>query len=369
MKILMIIKTSAIDYDERLKKEIDSLINIGVTNLSLFAVEDIASHYSNPYVELYNPKFLFRNLRFRPLKIFTLLELIIRLKLRFKTKIYDKVWIHDPIMMFLIPVLKLNIKPNSLIWDLHELPSKIILDNFFLRWLFKSTASICSTIIVANKERGEYLTEKGLIKTYKALYNYPVQNTQERNNYNDIEFDNWIKDKEFAYCQSATHPSRNFFALAKACVNKKQFLVVAGEKNNIYQDTRKQIPRFDEYILVLGKKPSDKLYYYYSNARFSFVFYSNKNTNNYLCAPNRLYSSIKFGIPVIVGANPTMKNIVEVFKCGVSLNDFGDNSHNIENAIEKMNRNHLFFKKNTKKISEAFDWNSQENIIKEIATN
>jgi small-conductance mechanosensitive channel len=121
--------------------------------------------------------------------------------------------------------------------------------------------------------------------------------------------------------------------------------VVIGEKNSTYYCAKKTIDKFEDYILVLGKKPSNKLDYYISRAKFSFVFYSGEYMNNYLCAPNRLYNSLKFGVPVIAGENPTMKNIIKQHKCGIVINSFGESSLEIGESIKTMNTSYSMIKK------------------------
>lgn len=362
----MVIKTSSVDYDERLKKEIDSILNIGGSEVSVFAVEDYKSSYNKAGVEVYNPLFFFRNKK-GIFKILTLIELIVRIKRKYNTRTFDNIWIHDPIMLIIIPFLKLKDK-KSVIWDLHELPPELILNRSIFKWIFKKYALLC-TVIVANEERGEFMIKKGLLEEFKVLHNYPVIENENFTEYRDVEFDKWTHNKEFAYCQSATHPSRNFIPLAKACVRMKQFLVVVGEKNEVYKEARKLIDDFDKYILVIGKKASEKLGYYISKAKFSFVFYSNINMNNYLCAPNRLYHSLKLGIPAIVGSNPTMRNIVEEDQCGIVLNGFGEASEDIEKAIVRMNENFKTIKSNTESILDKYNWSNQEVIIKDIFYN
>jgi len=88
--------------------------------------------------------------------------------------------------------------------------------------------------------------------------------------------------------------------------------------------------------------------------------------NNYLCAPNRMYLSINLGVPVIVGANPTMKNIADKFECGVALEDFGESAEGIEKAIDEMNQNYQGYRNATKEISKFFNWNDQDNVIESV---
>ena len=361
----MIIKTSSIDYDERLKKEVKSILNIGKYHISIFAIEDQVSNFSEKSVNVFNPKFFFRGIKFRYLKIFTLLELLVRLKLKFKLNTFDKIWIHDPIMVFIIPFIRLIYK-KEIIWDLHELPAEPAFKYKLLNKFFKYAASISNKIIVANDERGEFMIDEKMISSFTTINNYPSQNNTNIKEYKDTEFDSWIKNKEFAYCQSATHPSRNFDSLAQACVNTKQYLVVVGEKNRVYTKVRNKVANFDNYILVLGKKPSDFLSYYISRAKYSFIFYQGDTKNNYYCAPNRLYHSLKYGKPVIVGMNPPMKSVVEGYKCGVHTEDYGKSADYIEKAIIALLQDFSIYQNNAIESSKIFVWEEQGESFNKI---
>ncbi len=366
MKILMIIFTSSLDFDERIRKEVTSLGNLSVTDITIFASEEIRSKNSVGHAAVVNPRFLVPNREWVPVKLLKIAELFLRLIFRFPFRDFDRIWLHDPIMVFLIPFLKRRTKA-PVIWDLHELPPPAFFNRPFLKKYFRRSADLADVVITANEERGKYMMRSDLITDFRVLENFPMRDEQEPDlSYRDTEFEQFVDGRPFAYCQSATHPMRNFMALAKACVDEKQCLVVPGDKNDEYRKARKEIQDFDCYILVLGKKPSAFLNYYLSKARYSFVFYTNKNMNNYLCEPNRLYHSLKLGIPVLVGGNPPLARIIDKYHCGVKLSGFGEDSAEIIHGIRKMNSHYEEFRGNSESISGLFNWNSQEPVIKEI---
>lgn len=358
----MIIKTSSIIYDERLKKEVESLVKQKI-DVTVFAIEDIQSGQAAMQCKVFNPKFIINSNKNLFIKLIMFIELIIRLMLQIKIKNYDRIWVHDPIMIFLIPFL--YFKNSKIIFDLHELPPSRVLKNQIFKKIFTYFAKR-SVIIVPNVERGDYLKENEIINNYFVLHNYPSISVINNVDYIDKEFEDWIEGKEFAYCQSATEPSRNFESLAKACVIKKLHLIVVGEKNDIYEKARVEVPNFEKYIKVLGKKPSERLPYYFEKAKFSIVFYSDMNLNNILCAPNRMFHSILQGVPVLVGKNPTMKNIVNKFRVGVSIDSYGDDVESISNGIDEMNKYYKFYKFNTHQHTSTFVWEKQDSIINQV---
>lgn len=366
MKILMIIFTSSLDYDERIKKEVASLGKLGVSDITILASEEKPSKNPIGRATIINPRFFIPNREWTAVKLLKIAELFLRIIFQFPYKNFDRIWLHDPIMVFLIPFLKKRTR-TPVIWDLHELPPPAFFDKPILKKYFRRSADLADVIITANQERGDLMMREKLIPAFQVLENFPLlHENQPVASYHDPEFERFIDRRPFAYCQSATHPMRNFKALAKACVEEKQCLVVPGDKNEEYRKARNEIKDFDSYVLVLGKKPSIYLNYYLSKSRFSFVFYTDKNMNNYLCAPNRLYHSLKLGIPVLAGANPPLTRIVDKYNCGVTISGFGEESSEIVHGIREMNGSYEKFKKNAESISGKFDWDTQDPVLEEI---
>ncbi|MDG5767485.1 hypothetical protein QA596_08430 [Balneolales bacterium ANBcel1] len=362
----MIIFTSSLDFDERIRKEVASLGNLSISDIAIFASEETRSKNPVGHATIVNPRFFIPNREWVPVKLMKIAELFLRLIFQFPFRDYDRIWLHDPIMVFLIPFLKKR-SGARIIWDLHELPPPAFFNRPYLKKYFRRSADLADVVITANEERGSYMVRNGLIPNFRVLENFPMRDEQKPDtSFRDAEFEQFVDGRPFAYCQSATHPMRNFMALAKACVEEKQCLIVPGDKNEEYRRARKAIRDFDNHILVLGKKPSMYLDYYLSKARYSFVFYTNKNMNNYLCAPNRLYHSLKLGIPVLVGGNPPLARVIDKYHCGVKLSGFGEDSTEIIHGIRKMNTHYEDFRRNTESISGLFSWDSQDAEIEEI---
>lgn len=98
----------------------------------------------------------------------------------------------------------------------------------------------------------------------------------------------------------------------------------------------------------------------------SLVFYKNVNPNNWYCEPNRLFQSINNGIPVVVGNNPPMKELVEKYGVGVCAETDGGDVKSIINAIEIVIGDYEGFKHNLEANAQNWLWNQQDNIMREI---
>lgn len=365
-RVLMIAATSSMDYDDRIRKECASIQRLGHAETVIFASEEKKAILSVPGAKLINPNFRIPNRPNILIKLFKSTELNVRLRKQINYGEFDTVWFHDPIQVLTILTLKKR-TGQRWIWDMHELPPEVFFKNKWLKKLMLKAAKRCDEIIVANKERGHYMQENNMLNNFRVLHNYPDRHTQQpSDDHNDPEFEAFIKGHSYAYCQSATHPLRNFPTIARACIAARQRLVVPGEKNEIYEQLKNEIPEFDRYIKVLGKKPGFSLGYYLKRADFSIVIYSRHPMNNYLCAPNRLYHSLTLSVPVITGANPTMAEIIDANQCGIVLNSFGDDEHDLQQAIHKMNKNNAYYRQNTQQISSNYWWDIQDDVLDEV---
>ena len=163
--VAMVINTSGLQFDDRLRKECGSLARKGIEH-HIYALERTnkatcgETSYGSPFTTLslstrnwFSQK---HGLAFKLLEMyFRLLALIIQGKPR-------TVWLHDPEMFGLV-ALCLCIKKFKLIkhvvWDQHELPPEMVLQSRFLGGVLKYIMARCDTVVVANEERMTYLDE------------------------------------------------------------------------------------------------------------------------------------------------------------------------------------------------------------------
>src|SRR5690606_10973992 len=74
------------------------------------------------------------------------------------------------------------------------------------------------------------------------------------------------------------------------------------------------------------------LHKFWARGVASIVLYLPTYINNRLCAPNRLYISVKMGLPVIVNRdNPVLSSFIEDYKCGYYIDEIesSDDFHGI----------------------------------------
>ena len=100
-------------------------------------------------------------------------------------------------------------------------------------------------------------------------------------------------------------------------------------------------------------------------AFFSIVFYQTKTPNELFCEANRFYQPLVFGVPVITGVNDPMKEIVDKYLCGISMESDGSIPEDITAAIKALLFDYNTYKENAVSVKEKFIWNN-ENIYNSL---
>lgn len=343
--VLMLLKCNGLEYDDRVRKECLSLLGVGLTT-EIHVIEDSNSAARG---EIYSSgsKFVKHRLmsrRFFSGNKFLLLKLIEFFFRIYRVSVFKRrvVWLHDPLMFVFVPYFALLRKLNRcdrIVWDQHELPPSFMIENPIFRRFYISALSLADVRVHANVERGQYLNDK-----LGTSFNFDVLN-----NFVDEEFANeptqelpselkeWLENKEFVLLQSGAYHERCFDSVAKAialCDGVFKCVVVGGT-NIDFDYYRKEFPDFDDKFYFVGMVPQIRLVDYIDRALVSLILYQSSAMNSWLCEPNRLYQALCRGTRVIVGNNPTMKNLIENSGCGTVLPDDGSNCQYIHSALMK----------------------------------
>lgn len=120
-------------------------------------------------------------------------------------------------------------------------------------------------------------------------------------------------------------------------------LCFIGVKESLYNNFLQELPENSKSnVQNLGYIPYDELNSFYKYVDASVIFYLPTSFNNNYCAPNRLYSAVNNGIPVIVNSdNHTLSVFIKQLQNGISINQESNlihffNQYNVlqENAKE-----------------------------------
>lgn len=370
-RIAVAIKTEGLEYDDRVRKEILTIQKLYPNvKFKIFAMlpenreyEGVTS-YGIPYKAIYLPsrdkypsakKILIKTLEFYKV-------------VKKELENFDAVWCGD----YHSVAIALLCKKKPVLWDLHELPTMLLgngLKKIVLRKVFKN----CKVVLHANPQRIGYLQSQGCIEDpqkHYALRNYP--NFEDRDPVFDevyYQFVRWKGTRTCAYLQGLTNDSRASFESVAAILRIPELTaVVVGKFDEKSKERLKKEygNQLIERIFFIGKIPQLKIPQYVEQCQLSLVFYKNVRPNNWYCEANRFYQSVILGLPVVVGNNPSMKDIVEQYGFGISVDDDGNDVEKIVNGIIQVLKEYDKFHRNTQTYSEKLLWDNQENLIKEI---
>lgn len=380
MKVLMIINTEGIDYDDRLRKECASIKDLG--NIpKIAALEDENKQKKGVTDEgvsfntiLLITRKVLPHKRFLIIKAF---EIYIKFLIIIIVSRPNVIWLHNIEMAGLIPfcwTMKKIGFINKLIWDQHELPANKIFLNKFIKKLFIFLINACESIVVANKERRDFLFnqlgKKNLNSQFHVIENFVDQRFASLpKGVLPEEVKEWLRGKPYLLAQGGANPDRYLDEVVEAIINIEGIkLIVVGPYSEeiICKLKNKWGDIIAEKVYFTGFVPQKKLVDFIDYAIASIILYEKDIDNCWLCAPNRLYQALIREIPVIVGINPPMANLVNKYNCGVVLAGDGSNVEDIKNGIIKMIENQAKFNENTKHCLDNISWESQMPIFKNI---
>ena len=376
--ILMIIKTSGLAYDDRLRKECGTLLKLG------HCVKIIALEYEDKQTKGITED----NVPFQTISLFTRKILPHKRGLAFKTlEMYahfirfilaerpDVLWLHNIEMAGLVPigwVLKKLGLIERLVWDQHELPDEKITNNSILRSIFKSALNLCDVIISANKERRVFLLqnlEYGYPDRFKVIENFTDQKFYELPcGVLPKEVKSWLGSHGYILAQGGGNPDRYLKKIVEAVmgISDIKLIVVGNYSTEQVTNLRRQYEILEEKVFFTGLVPQFALVNYIDNAMASIVLYNAEKQNYRLCAPNRLYQALSRGVPVIVGSNPPMKRLVVMSECGIVLQNDGRNVYDIRNGIQSVLDRYTDYKEKAFTHKHAVTWESQKTTIGNI---
>jgi len=378
VKVQMVIKTTGLQYDDRLRKEALSLLRSG-SDARIVVLENAniprqtVAYSAVPAESIaLTTRHMFP--RGRAL-VFKTIEMNVRFLARIIRERPDVVWVHDFAPAGLIPVLAMIRKLGVLrrvVWDQHELPSERFLTWTAARILLTAVMNLCDYVVVANSWRREFLLASlgGRCRASIAvLENFPDDIfVQLPEGELPQSVSKWLNGKPFVFSQGGAGPGRNFHRLVAAIMMVPNLkLVVAGPHNE------KEVKRLqaqygkslEEKVYFAGFVPQLQMTPFIDDAVASVVFYERTNSNNLLCASNKLYQAVARGVPVLVGLNPPMKELVDQYQCGIVVDD--DDPSEIAAALVELLSKREELAGNARRVGHRFLWHQQDSTIRAVA--
>ena len=371
-KIALVIYTSSLDYDDRIRKELVSIKKLYPNvKFKIFALyykndaEEGVTSYGVPY-KVYSLKSREKypsdtHLLYKSWEFYKIVKP--------ELKEFDAVWCAD-FHVFLFALL-LHGKP--MLWDLHELPMAIMY-RWWGRSLFRFIERKMRVIIHANEQRRAHMESLGMIKhpeKHYVLRKYPDFNEID-SEYDDTynKFVEWLGDSKCVYLQGIQGKDRADLESTSAVLDVEGLkLVVIGRTNDSLKDMlvskygKKEI---DERVFFTGMIKQLKTPQYIRKCIMSLVFYKKTEMNNWFCEPNRLFQNVINGNPVVVGNNPPLKELVDEYGVGVCADTDGSDQEKITEAIREVLEKQDVLKKNLAAAEGNWLWGSQEKVISDF---
>ena len=370
-KIALVIKTDGLEYDDRVRKEILSIQKLYPSiSFKIFAMlpenreMDGITSYGIPYKTVYIPaRDKYSSAQKTMLKAYQFYKAIKR-----ELKEFDAIWAANVDTSF-VPLLMPH---ERILWDLHELP-EIYLKNPITRIMLICIFNRCRVVVHANPQRMQYLNSIGVINDISkhfSLRNYP--NFEEVNAGFDEMFKvfvEWKGNRKCVYLQGLNMPRRAPLESISAVMDMPELcaVVVGGFDNKIKKCLEELYGNdLQKRVLFVGKIPQLKIPQFVGQCFMSLIFYKNVNKNNYFCEANRFYQSVIMGLPVVVGNNPSMKDLVDEYGLGVSINDDGCSINAIKDGMLQVIKEYDTYYKNIIENRNKLLWDNQETRIIEI---
>lgn len=348
-RVTMVLRTPGLEYDDRVRKECESLTRAGadvtVAHIAETNVESRETMWESTRAISFRlrTRTWFRRSEGLGFKV---VEFAARSAFELMRQRPDVAWLHNKEIGILLPFAFLLRRLGwigAVVWDQHELPPERLWRNPLTRWALRWAMSGCDVVVVANAPRRDHLYEqlgREISTPLLVVENWP-----------DREFArlagdplpagirDWVGKRRYLLAQGGAHPGRHFENLVAALMDTADLaMIVAGGAR---PELRRQLEerwgqRLAERILFTGWIPQMELYPLIDHAAASVVLYDDGAANTRLCAPNRLYQALARGTPVLAGSNPPLAKVVEGTGVGVVLEGSGEDPEDIRAGIQAL---------------------------------
>jgi glycosyltransferase involved in cell wall biosynthesis len=375
MRILMLIKTTGLVYDDRLRKEVTSLQRQGHHPEIAVLEGNNEPGFRRVYnqvparsLRLHSRRWL-PQARGLPLKT---AELYLQFLMAVARARPDVVWVHNlelsGLVLLLAPLKRIGLF-RYLVWDQHELPSDSLLRSTYFMRSFARVMNACDRIIMANEERRQLILDSldGLLTAPIDVLENLADTTFSKLEKKTLpsEVSSWLGDEPYFLAQGGASPNRYLRELVDAVFVLGLRLIIVGpyQQHDIDYLQRMHGNDLCRRILFTGFVPQLEIVPFIDHALASIVLYDSHSENSRLCAPNRMYQALARSTPVIVGANPTMANVVDHYRCGVVLDTDGCDPLDIQAALKIAFIRQQDFRENAQCAREELLWERQEPIL------
>lgn len=295
-------------------------------------------------IPVLNRPILFRNALFAFFALFYSLFLLISPKKR-----YDLIHIHENLLYFAVPILKLR---YNVIVTVHGINGFSFYDNKILWSIFKRALSFADGLIAVNLE-----DKKSLDKYFSNVTYFP--NGVDLSNYNSKS----PKIEKKITFIGRIHEQKGIIFLLEAF----------NQISNRFPDYRLEIiGELNDYAKELQNKFQNKniIWKGYLNDRKKIS--ENLMSSSCIVLPSlweglplTLFEALASGRPVIVSDIPAFKSVIRNEAVFFKAKDSKDLRKNLEEIIKNKNKSKLYGKRG-KALSKEYDWDKICNRMKKL---
>jgi len=334
-KVVFIAKTD-LNVDGRILNQIKILFRAKILDKIEFILlpdKPYENHFEN--VTVCNINSRFRNRSF--FRVFTVIDTTIKsLKHLFDLK-PNLLHVQDTAVV--LPALIYRFikgKSFKLIYDDHELPNENESIQYrFYQYLERILMQKADLVLFANKERLDLIQNKLSLRRVDYFLNLPYFDNESELLDTDLRFNELNEEvnsgTKLIIHQGSLEVERGREKLAdfsKSLPPSFKILIIGVDKSQ-YLSFINEYDLNQDHFYFFGVVKYELLDLVWSKCIASIVMYLPTYINNRLCAPNRLYISLKNGIPAIVNKdNPVLSNMISSMKCGYFIENFQQSDFN-----------------------------------------
>lgn len=369
MHICMLVKTESLIYDARVRKEAETLANVG-HKVDIIVLKDPSAQSIKGIdgckvyeVHLWT-RSLPQNALFLAIKYLEFIFKLILAGLKIKADIYHCHNLNTLLQGFIIARL---IK-RRLVYDAHELwAERPGAGRRLMQWLEKFLLRRADASVAAERHRAEIMYEEyGATEMPVVIGNFPKFKTLESRSSS-------LRDFVKAQCGRSeamivlehgrlmSERSAGEIIEALRYLDEEIVLVLLGFVTEEFREVlQNEIKRYnlDNRVFFHKPVPHDEVFSLISSADICTVLYKNTGRNNYYCAPNRLFESLMAGVPVIASNFPGMRDVVEKNNVGACTNP--ENPKNISKTVRYVLNNRDLMSQNALKMAKLkYNWEKE----------
>jgi len=178
-----------------------------------------------------------------------------------------------------------------------------------------------------------------------------------------------IEGKKILIYQGAINVNRGIEFMVEAMLHlQNTVLYIAGE-GDIAEKIEQLIEQhhLEDKVKMLGRIHLEKLHAYTQQADLGLSLEEDAGLNYRFALPNKLFDYIQAGIPVLVSNLPEMKNLVDHYQLGETIE-----KHEAKHIAEKINamlnnaQQMDTWKKNAKKAALELNWEKEKHVIADL---